>query len=70
MTISRYRGFRGVIYPAWYVTRGYRDANPGALGRSLGCLALDPVDNNQVIDALEGGALVYVTSGNRDPVNY
>lgn len=53
-----------IVHPAWYVTDGFRKAMPGGLGRSLGCIALDPQVSNQVMQRLEGGALVYVTVGN------
>jgi hypothetical protein len=53
-----------ILHPAWYVTEGFRKAMPGGLGRSLGCIALDPVVSNQVMGKLQGGALVYVTVGN------
>lgn len=52
-----------ILHPAWYVTEGFRKAMPGGLGRSLGCIALDPVVSNQVMGKLQGGALVYVTVG-------
>jgi hypothetical protein len=37
------------------------------LGRSLGCITLDPIENNQLISRLQDGALVYVTVGD-DPI--
>jgi hypothetical protein len=33
------------------------------LGRSNGCITLDPAENNQLVTRLEDGALVYVTVG-------
>lgn len=59
-----------IIHPAWYVTEGYRKANPNALGRSLGCIALDPVVNNRVVARLKGGALFYVAVGNEPVEKY
>lgn len=56
-----------ILHSKWYVTEGYRKNNGGALGRSLGCIVIDPVYSNQVFKRLQGGALVYVTVGN-DPV--
>jgi hypothetical protein len=37
------------------------------LGRSNGCITLDPLDNNQLVTRLQDGALIYVTVGN-DPI--
>jgi hypothetical protein len=37
--------------------------NNGVLGRSTGCITLDPVENNELITRLQDGALVYVTVG-------
>jgi hypothetical protein len=56
-----------VIHPNWYVSAGYRNKNPGMLGRSLGCITLDPEVNNAIVNRLGNGALIYVTVGN-DPV--
>lgn len=62
---SRFR--RGDIWVIghsnWYVTRGYREKFNGMVGRSLGCLVLDPVYSNEVFRRLSGGALIYVTVG-------
>lgn len=33
------------------------------LGRSNGCITIDPVENNALITRLQDGALVYVTVG-------
>jgi hypothetical protein len=55
--------FKWIIHPNWYTTSGFRAKNNGMLGRSNGCITLDPVDNNQLIARLEDGALVYVTVG-------
>jgi hypothetical protein len=33
------------------------------LGRSNGCITLDPIENNQLVMRLQDGALVYVTVG-------
>lgn len=54
-----------IVHPAWYVSEGYRKANPNALGRSLGCIALDPRLNNVVVKKMSGGALIYVTVGDQ-----
>ncbi len=59
--------FKWIIHPNWYTTAAFRAKNDGMLGRSNGCITLDPVDNNQLITKLEGGALVYVTVGD-DPI--
>lgn len=53
-----------IMHPAWYVAPGFRKSMPKGLGRSLGCLAFDPAENNKIIKVLEGGALIYVTVGN------
>jgi hypothetical protein len=53
-----------IIHPNWYATAGFRARNNGNLGRSNGCITLDPVENNAVIARLQGGALIYVTVGN------
>jgi L,D-transpeptidase catalytic domain len=59
--------FKWIIHPNWYTTAAFRAKNNGILGRSNGCITLDPVENNQLITKLEGGALVYVTVGD-DPI--
>jgi hypothetical protein len=59
--------FKWIIHPNWYTTAAFRAKNSGMLGRSNGCITLDPVENNQLITKLEGGALVYVTVGD-DPI--
>ena len=61
--------FKWIIHPNWYTTAGYRAKNGGVLGRSNGCITLDPRDNNQVIARLQDGALIYVTVGD-DPVEH
>jgi hypothetical protein len=55
--------FKWIIHPNWYTTAGFRAKNNGVLGRSNGCITLDPVDNNQLITRLQDGALIYVTVG-------
>jgi hypothetical protein len=55
--------FKWIIHPNWYATAGFRAKNSGMLGRSKGCITLDPAENNQIISRLEDGALVYVTVG-------
>ena len=65
--INSVPGVVWVIHPNWYVSAGYRKNNPGALGRSLGCITLDPEVNNAIVNRLGNGALIYVTVGN-DPV--
>ena len=59
--------YEWIIHPNWYTTAGYRAKFNGVLGRSLGCITLDPVENNQLISRLQDGALVYVTVGD-DPI--
>jgi L,D-transpeptidase catalytic domain len=59
--------FKWIIHPNWYTTAAFRAKNNGMLGRSNGCITLDPVENNQLVTKLEGGALVYVTVGD-DPI--
>jgi hypothetical protein len=55
--------FKWIIHPNWYTTAAFRAKNGGILGRSNGCITLDPVENNQLVTRLQGGALVYVTVG-------
>lgn len=55
--------FKWIIHPNWYTTAAFRAKNSGVLGRSNGCITIDPVENNQLITRLEDGALVYVTVG-------
>jgi hypothetical protein len=55
--------FKWIIHPNWYTTAGFRAKNGGMLGRSNGCITLDPSENNQLITRLQDGALVYVTVG-------
>jgi hypothetical protein len=59
--------FKWIIHPNWYTTAAFRAKNNGVLGRSNGCITLDPVDNNRLITRLQDGALVYVTVGD-DPI--
>ena len=54
--------YKWVIHPNWYTTAGYRAKNNGMLGRSLGCITVDPAENNKIIARLQG-ALIYVTVG-------
>ena len=65
--INRTPPFKWIIHPNWYTTAAFRAKNGGILGRSNGCITLDPVENNQLISRLQDGALVYVTVGN-DPI--
>ena len=55
--------FKWIIHPNWYTSAAFRAKNNGMLGRSNGCITLDPVENNQLVTRLQGGALVYVTVG-------
>jgi len=59
--------FRWIIHPNWYTTAGFRAKNNGMIGRSNGCITVDPAENNQIVRRLQGGALVYVTVGD-DPI--
>lgn len=59
-----------IMHPQWYVTAGYRDANNGGLGRSKGCLALDPAVSNKVFKRVAGGSLIYVTVGDSPVEKY
>lgn len=51
----------------WYATDGYRRTHNGTMGRSLGCIVLDPTISNEVFLRLAGGSLIYITVGN-DPI--
>jgi hypothetical protein len=55
--------YKWIIHPNWYATAGFRAKNNGVLGRSNGCITIDPVENNALITRLQDGALVYVTVG-------
>jgi hypothetical protein len=59
--------FKWIIHPNWYTSAGYRAKNGGVLGRSNGCITVDPVENNELIARLQDGALIYVTVGD-DPI--
>jgi hypothetical protein len=61
--ISHTPPFKWIIHPNWYTTAAFRAKNNGVLGRSTGCITLDPVENNELITRLQDGALVYVTVG-------
>lgn len=61
------RDLWAIMHPQWYVTEGYRKHNNGGLGRSKGCLAMDPATSNFVFRRVAGGSLIYVTVGN-DPI--
>ncbi|MEA2926730.1 MAG: hypothetical protein QOD25_3852 [Alphaproteobacteria bacterium] len=54
--------YKWIIHPNWYTTAGFRAKNNGILGRSNGCITVDPVENNKLITRLQG-ALIYVTVG-------
>ena len=54
--------YKWIVHPNWYTTAGFRAKNNGILGRSNGCITLDPAENNKLIRRLEG-ALIYVTVG-------
>ncbi len=41
--------FKWVIHPNWYATAAFRAKNNGGLGRSDGCIVLDPAENNELI---------------------
>ena len=47
--------YEWIIHPNWYTTAGYRAKNGGVLGRSDGCITLDPVENNQLVTRLQAG---------------
>ncbi len=55
--------YKWILHPNWYTTAGYRAKNNGMLGRSNGCITVDPADNNQLVTRLQDGALIYVTVG-------
>jgi len=59
--------FKWILHPNWYTTAGFRAKNNGMLGRSNGCITVDPVENNQLVTRLADGALIYVTVGD-DPI--
>jgi hypothetical protein len=59
--------FKWILHPNWYTTAAFRAKNNGMLGRSNGCITVDPIENNQLIRRLEDGAVVYVTVGD-DPI--
>jgi hypothetical protein len=61
--VSHTPPFKWIIHPNWYATAAFRAQNNGVLGRSTGCITLDPVENNELITRLQDGALVYVTVG-------
>src|SRR6516164_8035138 len=61
--ISHTPPYKWIIHPNWYTTAAFRAKNNGVLGRSTGCITLDPVENNELITRLQDGALVYVTVG-------
>jgi hypothetical protein len=55
--------FKWILHPNWYTTAAFRAKNNGMLGRSNGCITVDPIDNNGLVTRLQDGALVYVTVG-------
>jgi hypothetical protein len=57
------RPFKWIIHPNWYTTAAFRAKNNGMLGRSNGCITIDPIENNQLVTRLQDGALIYVTVG-------
>jgi len=65
--INRTPPFKWILHPNWYTTAAYRAKNNGMLGRSNGCITVDPADNNELVTRLQDGALIYVTVGD-DPI--
>ena len=61
--------FKWILHPNWYTTAGYRARNNGMLGRSNGCITVDPIENNELVKRLQDGALIYVTVGD-DPIEH
>ena len=61
--------YKWIIHPNWYTTAGFRAKNNGMLGRSNGCITVDPAENNKLITRLQG-ALIYVTVGDAPIENY
>lgn len=61
--------FKWILHPNWYTTAGYRARNGGMLGRSNGCITVDPIENNEIVKRLQDGALIYVTVGD-DPIEH
>ncbi len=61
--------FKWILHPNWYTTAAFRAKNNGMLGRSNGCITVDPVENNQLVKRLQDGALIYVTVGD-DPIEH
>ena len=55
-----------VVHGAWYVSRKHARTF-GRLGRSWGCPALDEEVARPIIDALRGGAWVYIDSRSVEP---
>jgi hypothetical protein len=51
--ISHTPPFKWIIHPNWYATAAFRAKNNGVLGRSTGCITLDPVENNELITRLQ-----------------
>jgi len=47
----------------------HRAKNNGMLGRSNGCITVDPIENNKLITRLQG-ALIYVTVGDAPVEQY
>lgn len=62
--------FKWILHPNWYTTAGFRAKNNGMLGRSNGCITIDPVENNELIRRLQDGALIYVTVGDNPVEQY
>jgi hypothetical protein len=62
--------FKWIIHPNWYTTAAFRAKNDGMLGRSKGCITVDPIENNQLVTRLQDEALVYVTVGDAPVEQY
>jgi hypothetical protein len=52
-----------VMHPADYVTRAFRLANGGRLGRSWGCPALDPAVAPALIERIRAGSVLFASGG-------
>ncbi len=62
--------FKWILHPNWYTTAGFRAKNNGMLGRSNGCITVDPIENNELVRRLQDGALIYVTVGDNPVEQY
>jgi len=62
---------RGIVmHSAWYVNPQAADALGGRLGRSWGCLALDPTVEPQIVNTIKNGTIIFSYYPSKEYINH